>query len=90
MSIDTLRLTRNILLRSFVIAVIITLILGSITFLCWQIWMPIAIKWLHTDAETLTLVVLEFFTCVRFFLLYMLLTPALALHWTYRCERKKK
>jgi hypothetical protein len=90
MPLDTLRLIRNILLRSFVIGVGIAIVLGLATLAFWGFWIGLATTWLRTDEHYLSGVVIWFFTTIRFFLLFVLLTPGLALHWTYRSESARR
>ena len=88
MNFETLRLIRNILLRSFAIGFVITLVLGLVTMIWWTSWMGLASAWFHTDSATLTALVLKFFMDIRFFLLFIVLTPALAIHWTIKKDGK--
>jgi hypothetical protein len=90
MSYETLRLIRNLLLRGFMIGIAITLILAAVTLCFWDTWMPLATTLFHADAATLTPIVLKFFVNIRFFLLYIVLMPALALHWTLKRDFGKK
>jgi hypothetical protein len=92
MTHDALRVTRNILLRSFVVGLVIAIVLCAVTIMEWDAGMKLATAWLHTSEATITPIVLNFFTNIRFFLLFILLTPALAIHWTIKKERggKKK
>lgn len=87
---DTLRLIRNILFRIFVIGTVIALGLGLVTLTSWTTWMGIASQWFHTDTATLTPIVLKFFMDIRFFLLFIVLAPALAVHWTLKRDLDKK
>ncbi len=84
---DTLRLLRNILLRCFAIAVVFALLMLVATLAAWPVWTGLAMRWFHADEAQLTNVVLSFFTAIRFYFLFILLAPALALHWTLRSER---
>ncbi len=86
MDFENLRLIRNILFRCFITGFVITFFLGLVTIAGWTTWMDMAGRWFHTDSTTLTPLVLKFFTEIRFFLLFIVLTPALALHWTIRKE----
>ena len=86
MNYETLRLVRNILLRSFVVGFVIALVLGLVTMIGWTTWMGWASEWFHTDSATLMPLVLQFFVQIRFFLLFIVLTPALAIHWTLKRE----
>ncbi len=90
MSYETLRLIRDILLRSFVIGAVIALVFGLVTIIGWTTWADMAGRWFHTDSATLTQLVLSFFMSVRFFLVFIVLTPALAIHWTLRKELNKR
>ena len=54
MTYDTLRLIRNILLRSFVIGVAIAILLGVVFMAGWGTIMGLAGEMLHTDAAVLT------------------------------------
>jgi Mg/Co/Ni transporter MgtE len=90
MSHETLRLTRNILLRSFVVGIVIGIVLGLVTMIGWTSWVGLAGRWFHIDAATLTPSVLKFFMNIRFFLLFILLTPALAIHWTIKKDSGEK
>ncbi len=90
MTYETLRLVRNLLLRGFVAGLGITLVLALVTMSFWNTWMDVATVWFRTDAATLTPIVLQFFVAVRFFLLYILLVPALALHWSLKKDFDKK
>lgn len=90
MTLDTLRLLRNILLRSVVVAVIFALLLAAVTFGAWDWWTGLAVTILHTDETTLGRFVIGFFVEVRFYVLFVLLTPALAIHWTIQRERSRQ
>ena len=90
MALETLRLIRNILLRCVVIGIAIAIVLGVATLAFWSFWIGLATTWLRTDEHYLSGVVIWFFTAVRFFLVFVLLTPALALHWTYRSELARR
>jgi len=90
MTIETLRLTRDILLRIFIIGFVFALLLGLVTMVGWNTWLGLAGDWFQTDPATLTPLVLKFFLNVRFFLLFLILAPALAIHWTLRKEQARK
>ena len=89
MKFEILRVLRNILFRCFVIGLVIALLLGLTMMGGWTTWMDIAGRWFHTDSATLTPLVLKFFIEIRFFLLFIVLTPALAIHWTLKKDEKR-
>jgi hypothetical protein len=86
--VETLRLIRNILIRSFVIGAGLGLLFAIATLAGWNVWMPLAASLFQTDAATVTSVTLQFFVGLRFFLWFCVLTPALAMHWTLKTETK--
>ena len=86
-NLETLRLLRDILLRCFAIGVVFALLTLVATLLAWPVWTGLATRWFHVDEAQLGNVVLAFFTGTRFYFLFVLLAPALALHWTLRSER---
>ncbi len=90
MNYEILRLIRNILFRSFVVGAIISFVFGLLTMIWWTTWMGMAEQWFHADSATLTQLVVKFFMNVRFFLVFIVLTPALAIHWTLRKELDRK
>jgi hypothetical protein len=85
-ALDTLRLVRNILLKCFVIGVVFALLMLVATLAAWPVWTGLAMSWFHADQAQLSSIVLQFFTAIRFYFLFVLLAPALALHWTLRSE----
>ena len=86
---ETLRLVRNILLRCFAVGVVFALLMLVATLAAWPVWTGLAMRWFHADQAQLANIVLAFFTAIRFYFLFILLAPALALHWTLRSERAR-
>ena len=86
MTLDSLRLLRNILLRSFVVAAVIDALQIIVTLAAWNVWISLASSSWHTDAQHLSAVTLTYFTLVKFFLVFVLLAPAIAIHWTIKSE----
>jgi len=70
---ETIRIIRDILFRLF----LISLIMGY--------WDRLIVDRLGLiDEKSLNVVVMEFFVLIRFYLVFILLAPALALHWTLK------
>jgi hypothetical protein len=86
--VETLRLIRNIFIRSFVIGAGLALLFAIATLAGWNVWMPLGARLFHTDTATVTSVTLQFFVGLRFFLWFCVLTPALAMHWTLKAETR--
>ncbi len=89
MAFETLRLIRNILLRIFAIGVVFALLMLIAMLAAWPVWTSLAVRWFHADEAQLGAVALQFFTAVRFYFVFVLLAPALALHWTMNSERAR-
>ena len=85
-ALDTLRLIRNVLLRSFVIGIVLALSMLIGMLVAWPFWTALAMAWFHTDEPHLSAVVLGLFVQIRFYLVFVLLAPGLAIHWTIRSE----
>jgi hypothetical protein len=87
---ETLRLIRNVLLRSFAIGVGFALLMLIGMLVAWPVWSGIAMSWFHTDEATLSSAALRLFIEIRFYLVFVLLTPGLAIHWTIRSELARR
>ncbi len=86
MTLDSLRLVRNILLRAVAVAFVFNLSMALATFALWDTWTALISQWFHTSREALGPLMTYFFTAVKFYVIFVLLTPALALHWTIKRE----
>lgn len=87
MTLDSLRLVRNILFRCLAVGVAFAFLLALVTFGAWDSWIGFATGLFHTDEAAIRNLVMDFFTAIRFFLLFIILTPALALHWTIKRDK---
>ncbi len=90
MNLESLRLVRNILLRSAVIGVGFTLFIQVVTLVGWDTWTDLAVTRFHADPLQFANLVLSFLTAIKFFLIFILLTPGLAIHWTIKQEQAGK
>jgi hypothetical protein len=82
---ETVRLIRDILLRTFLISLIIALLIVGIYYGGRHYWDNIMVVRLALiNQESLNVVVVGFFVLIRFYLIFILLAPALALHWTLK------
>lgn len=89
MKLDTIKLLRNVLLRTFAVTFVFNLLMALATFGMWDTWTSITGHWFHTDPQAMGPLMVNFFTATKFFALFVLLGPALALHWTVRAEERK-
>jgi hypothetical protein len=87
--LETLRLVRNVLLRCFAVGVVFALLTLLAMLAFWPAWTGLAMRWFHADEAQLGVVALQFFTAIRFYFVFVLLAPAVALHWTLSSERAR-
>lgn len=86
---EILSLARNILLRAFVIGFLIVLLYNAFVFLGQEIWVNMLVGQMHiADRETLWEMLLFWNGVMRFFVIFILLVPALAIHWTLQSIEK--
>ncbi len=89
MTLESLRLWRNILLRSAAVCY-------AFLMLSALIWLPLAdtctgmtSSLYHITPETEHNIVVYFLSVAKFFAIFVLLVPGLALHWTINREMAK-
>jgi hypothetical protein len=88
MTLDSLRLVRNILFRTVAISLCLSYTSIFVTFAYWDTWNGLVSQWFHITSLSRE-VMLNFFAAVKFYNLFVLLAPALALHWTIKSEMRK-
>ena len=82
---ETVRLIRDILLRTFLISLIIALLIAGVYYGVRSYWESLIVGRLEIiDQRSLNAIVVSFFALIRFYLIFILLAPALALHWTLK------
>jgi hypothetical protein len=89
MTLDSLRLWRNILLRSAAICYAFLLLSALIWLPLSETWTAMTSSWYHITPETVHNIVIYFFSAAKFFAIFVLLVPGLALHWTIKREMAK-
>jgi hypothetical protein len=82
---ETIRVIRDILFRLFLISLIMGLLFAGVYYGGRGYWDRLIVDRLGLiDEKSLNVVVTEFFVLIRFYLVFILLAPALALHWTLK------
>ena len=82
---DTVRLIRDILLRTFLVSLIIALLFVGVYYGGRRYWDSLLVgRFALIDQGSLNAIVVGFFALIRFYLIFILLAPALALHWTLK------
>jgi hypothetical protein len=89
MNLELLQLIRNVLLRCAVVCFGFSVIMSLATVALWDFWTGLTAQWFHTSADGLGTPILYFFAAVKFYGIFVLLSPGLALHWTIKSLDKK-
>ena len=87
MTLDSLRLVRNILLRSALLSYLFLILSAAV-------WLPLADRWTgltsslyHVSPERVRNLVIYFLSAAKFYAIFVLLVPGLAMHWTIKREQ---
>ena len=89
MTLDSLRLWRNILLRSAALCYAFLIVSALIWLPLSETWTGLTSNWYHITPEAVHNIVIYFFSVAKFFAIFVLLVPGLALHWTIKRETAK-
>lgn len=81
MNIDILTQSRNFLLRTFAVSVILAWVLAAFTIGLWDFWSGIMSQWFHTPVADFGPLISNWFALIKFYVLFVLLAPAIGLHW---------
>ncbi|MDD4616106.1 MAG: hypothetical protein PHW76_03185 [Alphaproteobacteria bacterium] len=92
MDYESLRLIRDSLFRMFIVGFIIAIILWIGTEFFWQASTELSARMFRVDPAVFAAGMLWYFTAIKYFLLFLVLTPALAIHWTLKkeCDRCRR
>ena len=75
---------RDFLLRTFLIGIVFAVALFILTVGLRDIWISMATGFFHLEAPQIDALMLSFFLNVRLVLIFLILSPALALHLMQR------
>jgi hypothetical protein len=90
MTLESLRLARNILLRSAGLCYAF-LMLSALMWLPFsEAWTKLTCDLYHVTPEAVHTIVISFLSVAKFYAIFVLLVPGLALHWTIKKEESKK
>lgn len=88
MKIEILRFYRNLLFRTLLMIFCLNVFMFSTTLAMWDTWSAMISSWFRMPVESLGPIMLCFFSAVKFFAIYIILAPALALHWSIKTLEK--
>lgn len=79
---------RNILLYTAGVCFVLNLLMFLATVGLWDTWTGITSAWFHTTPESLGPAMVNFFAVVKFYVLFLLVAPAVALHLAAKSQLK--
>ena len=89
MSLDSLCLLRNILLRAALISYGFVIVMAIATIALWNTWTTWTQQWYHVNPEFMGPMIVIFFAVIKFYAIFLLLVPGLAIHWTIKASEAK-
>lgn len=82
MSFNTLTLLRNILLRATVVCMGLAWIMSILTVCFWDTWTATTSSLFRIEPKKLGPLIAYFFAFAKLYVIFILLAPGLAIHWT--------
>lgn len=77
-------LVRNIFFKTFIVGLLFALFLFVMTATLWSHWAPLVFSIFQVNEKELGGIVVTSFINLRFFLIFILLVPAISLHWVIK------
>lgn len=84
---EKLILIRNFLFKTFIVGIVFAAILFVLTMCFWDTAAGFMMAKLTVQRKVFGKAVLDFFSNVRFYLIFIILVPALALHWLIKSTK---
>jgi len=84
---QSLILIRSFLLKTFVVGLVFTLLLFFGTVKFWEPWSTMVYSRFQVTPKELGAMVVKSFLCLRAFLIFGLLVPAISLHWVIKTKK---
>jgi hypothetical protein len=89
MNLDSLKQIRNVLLRTALISLILAWVLAALTISLWDVWAGMTSQLFRTPAAELGPLISNWFALIKFYMIFVLLAPALGLHWEIKRREKQ-
>jgi hypothetical protein len=88
MHLEKLKLIRNILFRATLICLVMSWLLAAMTVMLWDTWSNMTAQLFHKPVSDLGPMISNWFALIKFYILFVLLAPALAIQWEIRRQEK--
>lgn len=86
MKTESLRLARNLFLRAAAISYAFLIVSALIWLPLSETWTQMTCSLYHITPERVHNIVVDFLSAAKFYAIFLLLVPGLALHWTLKQE----
>jgi hypothetical protein len=87
MNTELLKVVRNILLRTAAVSVVLSWLMAAATIGLWDTWSNLTSQWFRTPTSEMGPMMVSFFANIKLYIVFVLLAPALALHWTIKSSK---
>ena len=87
MNKQNLILLKSFLFKTFIVGIMFAVLIFVLTFCFWDKFSYIASSKFQVTQQDLGLVVINFFSILRFYLIFVILVPLIALHWLIESQK---
>lgn len=87
MEIQKLILIRDFLFKTFIVGLVFAIFMFVMTVALWDRWTGFIYAKFHIPYEELGKLVFGFFLDLRLYLVFVVLVPAIALHWLIKSQK---
>lgn len=79
-------LIRNFLFKTFIVGLLLAIFLLVMTITVWDLWSTFVYSTFQISEKELGTLVINSFLNLRLFLIFILLAPAISLHWIIKTK----
>ncbi len=91
MTYDALKIIRSVFFRTFIIAFIVGYASLGVYYGFQNTWVHLVVdQWQLIDKHSLDIILVSWWSLMKFYLGFCLLIPALGIHWTIKSMEKNK
>jgi hypothetical protein len=89
MDLQSLKQIRNLFLRTALVSVLLAWLLAALTIGLWDTWTGLMSGLFRTQPVEFGALMGNWFALIKFYIIFVLLAPALALHWEAKRREKQ-
>lgn len=84
---QNLTLIRDFLFKTFIVGLLFAIFLFAMTVTFWGPWSSLIYSKFQVTEKELGELVVTSFLCLRFYLVFVILVPAIGLHWVIKSNK---